>query len=874
MATAGSSPHDKLDDLDSIGRDMELQTAIRTSGTFGIRDDGSDLYEHGAQLDSASTRSPRPSRIRTKGGNESILSDATRRVLYVNNRDVSVAEDEEPTPRPSPSKGRFDSGKMKSREIGESTEVFYTPVGVGSPVTAVSELSRGDGGEIGGGVDEGRAMDGRDVDAEENDEAVETERDFGTIGSVKQSRRQSYSPPTALSAIYVPLGRPIPRDRPPTPPPSQPSSTSPEKRRVLLPRGHVTPTPTDHPSSNDSHSPRRQLFPKAGGTVGEMVSQGDSSQLPLPYPPGIPPRRASIASSSAQEYHAALEREKHREHGATSPHTPRLHFPPPPSATPSPNLPHHSHPRHLGTPPPQVPGTIPAGDLPLLIASHLLSTHAAALMRHSTGMRDVSEIMHQMAKESLDWGGVLLGMSARGDGPSSLSNSAFPQGTRQGDVLTGSHRPGGVSMEQGITRSSGGMDGLPGAIDPLEQAWMNLHGSRPLSMFDSASRPPLDSSHPFANPGPRLSDESPVESQDNFSPIPQRPSEVRTRTRVMSEIPSGAGGRRRKTESLPADLLRQADRLGREGWANLHRAEEAWGTAMDSLRELVESEGYLPRQHVGDEGEEQPFESSDGPKHVYGHGYGRMRRASMDIVPPSPHRSHGHREVTYDDRTSFLPRDSDMMDGVYRDCNTDDMNKASKILGPHAGVIPTMASIPIMPQSTDSASHSQPSQQDYQPALQPPNEELGSEQSSGYLGPTGYTGQHLGGDTMQTTKSDRPGSRMTNVSGSQVSHATASTKGGGGRKLRKKPGAVDVPPVPARIQGEQLGVTLIPRPLGGGATSTFRSNEESGVVESVGENKKATAAEAIEVKGGGMKERKKYWWSRRRGSSLGLGSRA
>ena len=71
------------------------------------------------------------------------------------------------------------------------------------------------------------------------------------------------------------------------------------------------------------------------------------------------------------------------------------------------------------------PSPLPSSDLPLLIASHLLSNHATALMRHSSGLAEGAEMMKRMADESMQWGAVLLGM-ASGQRPGSAMPMAMP----------------------------------------------------------------------------------------------------------------------------------------------------------------------------------------------------------------------------------------------------------------------------------------------------------------------------------------------------------------------------------------------------------------------------------------------------------------
>ncbi|OXH00311.1 hypothetical protein C370_07336, partial [Cryptococcus neoformans A1-35-8] len=71
-----------------------------------------------------------------------------------------------------------------------------------------------------------------------------------------------------------------------------------------------------------------------------------------------------------------------------------------------------SPPRPTFIPPPP-PSSSPTSDLPLLIASHLLSTHAATLLRHSGEIIGTGDVMRKMARESLEWGGILMGMAEK-----------------------------------------------------------------------------------------------------------------------------------------------------------------------------------------------------------------------------------------------------------------------------------------------------------------------------------------------------------------------------------------------------------------------------------------------------------------------------
>lgn len=56
---------------------------------------------------------------------------------------------------------------------------------------------------------------------------------------------------------------------------------------------------------------------------------------------------------------------------------------------------------------------LPEADLPILIASHLLSTQATAMLSQSSSLREQADAMHRLAEQSLEWGRTALAMADR-----------------------------------------------------------------------------------------------------------------------------------------------------------------------------------------------------------------------------------------------------------------------------------------------------------------------------------------------------------------------------------------------------------------------------------------------------------------------------
>ena len=340
------------------------------------------------------------------------------------------------------------------------------------------------------------------------------------------------------------------------------------------------------------------LLDVASPRIEETSAQSHSSARPSPprrplprAPSGLSSRRGSIV----------LSQESHSQHSSQGLH---LQGVSPPPAVRSP--------RHSPS---------SASEVPLMIASHLLSTHASELARFSITMREASESMDRMAKESSEWGRILVEM-VNGRGSSSLSQ---PPGY---DLLLGSKADLEAARHTPVTR-----DPLL-ASDPVQQAYNSLNRqTRPRSNRDgrlspraegmnnlsstslrrspsrrSASRPlsPRHSPSRPLSPRQSLSRQSatrqtpsrplsPRQSLSRPSPTPTRataPRPLSPRTSPVRPSPASTN-RKRQTEPFPSQRSLEATRSERGAWASLRRAEEALSTAMESVREVMQS-GIVP----------------------------------------------------------------------------------------------------------------------------------------------------------------------------------------------------------------------------------------------------------------------------------------
>ncbi|KAL7418861.1 hypothetical protein Q5752_006545 [Cryptotrichosporon argae] len=160
----------------------------------------------------------------------------------------------------------------------------------------------------------------------------------------------------------------------------------------------------------------------------------------------------------------------------------------------------------------------------------------------SEAMRHIGESMRRMAMESLDMGSTLVGMS-----------SPTPD------------RPALSSLGQ--VAESPEYDGLP----------------------------PAANGHPYAAGPAALSSVSLVSNyaaRDPYTPSPPRPTASRLTSRSMSSLHASPAAAPPST-LVAADFLREADRLGKEGWASLRQAEEIWTRAMTELRGIIDNPATL-----------------------------------------------------------------------------------------------------------------------------------------------------------------------------------------------------------------------------------------------------------------------------------------
>lgn len=789
------------EDLSPTALEPGLATAIRTSGTFGVGDDGT-VYRLGSEATS-SPSSPHSQPMRERrmsSGAVSVQSLGVQRVLYVSNVDETVVEDDEdPVPaRPLIAQGSTSSlpnakaDENGTEESGTVQEVYYTPIDIGSPISPSSP----------------------------SDQRM-TEHNSARTGSADPTRpgfphRRSLSPPAAPSATFVPLDTHF-KQRPPTPP---------RTASVGQTADVASPVPADTPHAGAlsvSQSTVRQPAHFIPITEKEeMVDEstqtspglGESTKRPLPRPPSVASRPPSLVLSSSSHVTASGPRSPGATPDRLARHSsgPRLYVPPPPPDTPA----------RPGTLPQSAPipdpvsspgSSRPTSDLPLLIASHLLSTHAAALMRHSTTMRDVSGVMHQMATESLEWGGILLDMGQAGR-PDPAQRYA-PQ------AASSPYQPTYEPTAPNAGAMASGIDGLPSRAfapngpdtpesvrDPLRQAWEKLNGlgGKPFSSPRSPLYPAQLPTHAYAHVPEAQHPEA-----DRFTSVPPRPSASRKSSpvRLNTDEPlryhrpvSPFVGSRTRPDSLPADWLAEADRLGREGWKSLRKAEEAWSSAMTSLRELAERPPSSSRPMFA--------MAEDGERTIRARS--RSRHESLDLSYPR----RMNRADQIDRERSFLPDLSD---------RSSDRLIADDLRGQHSPV-----SAPRPPSG--------------HPLLRP-------QPPPGSSVPQGYSAEHIGFENQSNIR-ERPRSRLamtsmvTDGSVMQMGLGTDSRTGTRSRKLSK------------RVRPKDAAPTI---------PSTFRSGQRP-ASSGVGDVAADTAQiEPVRSKAG-ESGTKSHWWSRRRTASV------
>jgi hypothetical protein len=406
-------------------------------------------------------------------------------------------------------------------------------------------------------------------------------RDHSTTGlPLSDAMTLSQAARHSLHVIEPSAGLAVPRAPPEFYPPGPPSH-APESSEGFVPERSTSTTP-------DIKLPSNTL-----GTLPPHGTSGHASaytQRPLPSPPNASVHsRLSGLSGTGSYSHAHTNHTTHTTHGT---HTP---VPSPTSA-------------QLGS---------STSDLPLLIASHLLSTHAASLMRHSATMRDSSELMRRLARESLDWGSMLMAMAnttrGREDGslrgPSgfglrpepderAFDGSGVNRAWRQGDTT----RFEGLPPLPDLDRLSSMLARSAPLQDHSGDALLNgQNGNEPLSRIEPdrhlrrSSLPPKSSVYPTPptsdllprasrdpHPGPEPAPELKLGPQlepdfdtwdprnDNFTQLPDRPSFVRD-------------GRKRKGQSLPP------------AWYDAHKGVSPGGATTDDMRRPTQVYG-TPRE--------------------------------------------------------------------------------------------------------------------------------------------------------------------------------------------------------------------------------------------------------------------------------------
>ena len=279
-------------------------------------------------------------------------------------------------------------------------------------------------------------------------------------------------------------------------------------------------------------------------------------------------------------------------------------------------------------------------DLALNIASHILSTHASNLMQHASKIGEVSETMYRMAEESLDLRNVLLRMSQNpsgttrhGEGPSDF-HWRMMQGPRSMSPHFQPEEARGQPMQRQDIPPVPQIPPRfkpPKSADPVQQAWLGLHGI-PVTgdMPLQGSRDPYDSRYPafpFTIPLPvgtptHSFDQQAVGSSrvvpptlplndaaSSSIPLPPSSSFEAGPLPSMAQTPLDAARDAQMPMhlyELPAlrpnaalEWVREADRLGVQGWDHLHRAEEAWRIAISLLKHAVENNEEAPPQEFG-----------------------------------------------------------------------------------------------------------------------------------------------------------------------------------------------------------------------------------------------------------------------------------
>lgn len=386
---------------------------FRTSGIFGIRDDGSEVYdaqehEQAHPFSSAGFKS-----ISERAGSPHTQSDGVRRILYVENH---VEEQD----------GRYENNcQEKVEEV-----LFRKPLG-----------------------HEGIA----ERQVERNITVNPPQQTLKFADMLGSSHDASFSP----SVVHQVSSS------------SHPSTENTHDRSFSLQHVIVTTSPDGYYSA--SHT--------MPGMVDECIQTSlQSSPALLPHPSSDIPALQILTSIQPQIPNPAS---------------------PPGSSTSS------------------------QDNIVLTTASHLLSTHAEALLKYSSKIKDTGEAMHKMAQESLEWGGALMRLADK------------------------TEKDGATSRERDNNSEVPPHSGTP-------------------SMFDSPRRSTSVYSH--GNPTTKKVRDDHMHAGGLY-------------TRPYGNDPSQ--DRKRKGVSLPTSMLSKLHELGGLGLMNVHKAEETWRTKVDHLAEAM-----------------------------------------------------------------------------------------------------------------------------------------------------------------------------------------------------------------------------------------------------------------------------------------------
>ncbi|WVO14853.1 hypothetical protein L204_102492 [Cryptococcus depauperatus] len=208
-------------------------------------------------------------------------------------------------------------------------------------------------------------------------------------------------------------------------------------------------------------------------------------------------------------------------------------------------------------------------ELPLLIASYLLSTHATALLEHSAS-KDTSSILHQMAKESLEWSGILTNMAEK----------MSEMGNRQTTSFEASKQ---VPADQEIESIPRPRSGTPLALDGLVRA--SLTSSR--KNFAGPA-----STQPYFN--------------DTYDPVREAYEtliDAQIASQLCAQLDEQAQSKalRSKDESLLSSISREDQKLNQKEPLGSHIAQEYSAFAENCSMEVVKQNKEGENRGVSDD---------------------------------------------------------------------------------------------------------------------------------------------------------------------------------------------------------------------------------------------------------------------------------